>query len=264
MAVLELDFAAAQVGVPLEPDIDDFTVHNDVTAKRRQGSSAHAVDQDGPLGVDAIGRHKTRVDVNPESDADLPDHANWHLALGTIEDARFPQVTVDLDAVPALAAQASAIDVGDLIRINNLPDDLVPDVAELIVLGYSENVPSHRRLITFNTLPATIYQTVGVLDDAEQGKLDSGSSTLTSAITSTAISFQVSTTSADAVWTTDAAEMPIYIVVGVVGGEQMRVTAIAGAASPQTFTVQRSINGVVKAHSAGVQVHVRDAAHLGL
>ena len=34
----------------------------------------------------------------------------------------------------------------------------------------------------------------------------------------------------------------------------MTVTNITGSSSPQTFTVTRSVNGVVKAQSAGVAV----------
>jgi hypothetical protein len=53
-------------------------------------------------------------------------------------------------------------------------------------------------------------------------------------------------------WTTDANELPLVI---DVGGEQMSVTAISGAASPQTFTIgARAVNGVVTAHDAGTPV----------
>jgi hypothetical protein len=41
-----------------------------------------------------------------------------------------------------------------------------------------------------------------------------------------------------------------------VGGERVTVTNITGASSPQTFTVTRSVNGVIKAHSAGAEVHL--------
>jgi hypothetical protein len=36
----------------------------------------------------------------------------------------------------------------------------------------------------------------------------------------------------------------------------MTVSAISGASSPQTFTVTRSVNGIVKAHAAGATVLV--------
>lgn len=50
----------------------------------------------------------------------------------------------------------------------------------------------------------------------------------------------------------------------VIGGEEMRVSAITGASSPQTFTVVRSVNGVTKAHSAGAEVHTRYPTRVGL
>lgn len=48
-----------------------------------------------------------------------------------------------------------------------------------------------------------------------------------------------------------------------VGGEKMRVTAISGS-SPQVFTVQRSVNGVSKSHSAGDSVRLYRPAYTAL
>lgn len=48
------------------------------------------------------------------------------------------------------------------------------------------------------------------------------------------------------------------------GGEEMTVTAITGAAAPQTFTVRRSANGVVKAHAAGTAVRLAHPATVAL
>ena len=67
-------------------------------------------------------------------------------------------------------------------------------------------------------------------------------------MTTTSTSRTVNIT-AGPLWTTT--EVPFDI---LVGGEQMTVTAVAGAASPQTFTVTRSVNGVVKAHASGEAV----------
>ncbi|MFF4610321.1 hypothetical protein ACFY1Q_11720 [Streptomyces albidoflavus] len=49
-----------------------------------------------------------------------------------------------------------------------------------------------------------------------------------------------------------------------VGGEVMEATAIVGAASPQTFTVTRSVNGVVKAHPAAAPVRLANTATASL
>jgi hypothetical protein len=61
----------------------------------------------------------------------------------------------------------------------------------------------------------------------------------------------VATDSGSAIWTTNSADWPFDI---LVGGERMTVTAISGASSPQTFTVTRSVNGIMKTHSAGESV----------
>jgi hypothetical protein len=62
----------------------------------------------------------------------------------------------------------------------------------------------------------------------------------------------VATTSATTpLWTTAAADFPFDI---AIDGERITVTNITGASSPQTFTVQRAINGVTKAHPAGTPV----------
>jgi hypothetical protein len=49
------------------------------------------------------------------------------------------------------------------------------------------------------------------------------------------------------------ADFPIAI---TVGGEVMSLTAVTGTSSPQTGTVTRSVNGVVKAHDAGTLVRL--------
>jgi len=63
------------------------------------------------------------------------------------------------------------------------------------------------------------------------------------------------------VWTTDVAEAPFDV---RVGGEVMTVTAVTGTTSPQVFTVTRSANGIVKAHSAGADVRLAQPAYVAL
>jgi len=48
-------------------------------------------------------------------------------------------------------------------------------------------------------------------------------------------------------------QFPIDI---IIGGERMTCTDITGAALTQTFTVTRSVNGVVKSHTAGAAVQI--------
>ena len=59
------------------------------------------------------------------------------------------------------------------------------------------------------------------------------------------------TTPGTPLWTTDVTQFPFDV---IMSGERITAAAVTGTASPQTFTIKRSINGVVKAHAAGEPV----------
>jgi hypothetical protein len=252
---------------PLRPTTDDRFVRNDVTTSRRSGSSARVVQEIGPLNVQlpgddpqGVGRYDTVVDVNPQYDAQLLDLADWQLALGTVDEVRFPSLMVDLDLDTDAADAAKAVDIGDLIVVDNLPPDLSAQQLRLIVLGYTETIKPKRRTITFNCRPETPYR-VGVWGsdtdpDSEDtdSRYDTAGSTLTSDVDADDTSLSI-TTSVGQEWTTDANDMPFDV---LVGGERMTVTAVSGSSSPQTFTVTRSVNGVTKSHTAGTAVELAD------
>ncbi|WP_432118486.1 hypothetical protein [Streptomyces sp. bgisy032] len=84
-------------------------------------------------------------------------------------------------------------------------------------------------------------------------RVAASSSFLAEAVNETATSLKV-TTSSGPLWVEDPAELPFLI---RVSGEVMRVTAVTPvSATSQTFTVTRSVNGVVKALPAGEGVNV--------
>lgn len=275
--VLTLDYAAGEVAHPLEPTIGDKLTRNDVTAARRFGGSHRAVLETGRLSIlappNGVGRYDTQLDVNTSTDAVLPDHAGWHLHKGTVDEVRYRQVTVDLsDALPALVTAVNAVNIGDRIRVNNLPREDTPDPALLMVIAVSEAIGSHTRRVTFLTVPASPYE-VGVVGAADgsvnlRGQaVDTDLSTLASGVTAVATSLSVASTGG-VLWTTDSSDWNAALHGGGlyirIGGEDMRITNITGAASPQTFTVERSANGVKKAHLAGAPVHVRYPIVVGL
>lgn len=168
---LELDYGEA--APPLHPALDDLATRNDVTAlDRLTGGEAQAVRESGPMSVqappDGVGRVRDSVRLNLPSPLDLSDQAGWRLNLGTVADIRWPQVTVDLDASPALASAVSALGIGDRITIDNLPSRVTPDLADLLVQGWTERIESHRRLITLNCTPAAPW-TVGKLEGVFEG-----------------------------------------------------------------------------------------------
>lgn len=264
-AVLELDYAAAHIGLPFDPIVDDFLIRNDVTAERREGSNARAVQESGPLNVnepseddEGVGRYVHRVDVNVFSDAVLPDVASWHLHRGVVDETRWPAVTIDLDASPALAGAANVVDPGDRITIENHPDS--PDTISLISIGATERIESHRRTITFTCVPEQAFHVVEVEHD-DYSIIGSETVLTNEALDETETGIDVLLGSGGA-W---VHEVDFDI---VIGGERMTLTAVGAAAGTfpnqtQTFTVTRSVNGVVKEHDSGARVELFNAAFYG-
>lgn len=245
---LELDFDAGHIIMPAPAD-DDQRLRNEWTVSRDGGSFATYRDD---ANVALNGLYDDQATVNVETDTQLADVAAWKVHIGTVDEYRWPGIPIKLHGSPALIPSWLATPLGSRVTIDNPPAGLPPDQIDLIIEGYTERWDTVSWDVSLNTSPASPYEVFDL--DGEQ-RLDSGSSTLTSDITSGATSLSVTTSDSRDLWTTDSAEMPFPL---LIGGEVMTVTAIAGASSPQTFTVTRSVNGVTKAHLAGAEVHVRD------
>ena len=266
--VLTLDWNAFEVAPPLEPVVDDLNVRNDVTAARRSGGSARAVRETGPLNVsnpaddpEGVGRYTHQVDVNPFSDLVLPAYAGWHLHRGTVDETRWPAVTIDLDATPDL--DVSSVEIGDRLTIVNMPAEITPDTVSLIILGWTETIGSHRRRITFNCAPESALHVAEVegpysIVGNNTTHRDTGAGAISN--TQTTMNLNVG---AGHDWSFESA-FDIEI-----GGERMTVTAIGAASGTypdriQQFTVVRSVNGVVKSHPEGSMVRVVNRSYIGL
>lgn len=257
-AALALDYTVKGLTTPLEPIEDDTGTRNDITISRPAGSSARLTLDTGTLSTQApplgVGRYATSESRNVHSDDQLQHLAGWLLHLGTVDEARYPAVTVNLTANAALIGPACSVDLGDLITIANLPPWLPPDLVSLMCQGYTETLAWADWQITYNCTPGGPW-TVGTLDTPARGQLMTTGSTLAAGVNATATTLSVATTSGP-LWTTTAsrpADFPFKI---RIGGEVMTVTAITGTSSPQSFTVTRSTNGVVKAQANGAAVQV--------
>lgn len=253
---LVLDYAAeGEIGPPLEPIEDDQRTRNDITVTRTGGSSSRAVRETGPLSVqappDGVGLYDDSVTLNLATDDQTQQIAGWRLHLGTWDGARYPSVRLMLHAAPHLIPGVLQLEVGDLIRITNLPPWLPPGPVDLIVQGWSEVLDLYTWDMVLNCTSAGPW-TVAVTDDAVRGRVDTDGAQLAAAVTETATTLSVSTTAGPR-WTLTPTDLPATV---VIGGEEMRVTAITGANSPQTLTVTRSVNGITKSHPAGADVRL--------
>jgi hypothetical protein len=255
-ADVALDYAAGHLAPPLNPVDDDQATRNDITVTRDSGSSARAVVTSGPLSTaappDGVGRYDDSVTISVKADEHLPDQAQWRAHMGTVDEARYPQVSVDMgnSTIVSDTALNSALilaDAGDRLTIDNQPSWLPPDQISQIVLGYTEKMSPFEWSISMNCSPESPYH-VAVYGT---GRYGTEYSTLSSSATSSTTSLSVAT-STGPLWTTAAGDFPMDI---IIGGERMTVTAISGSSSPQTFTVTRSVNGVVKSHASGSAVN---------
>jgi hypothetical protein len=264
-AGLALDYGPQLAAIP-EPVDDDQLVTNQVTASRTGGSSAVADLDTGALSTmdppNGVGLYDTSVTVNVQADGDLPDQAAWRVHLGTVDEARYPQITVNL-AHPSftgsttLRGQALAIRPGHRITINDPPSWLPPGPISVLTVGMSETIDQFQHVITYNCVPESPYH-IAVTDT---DFVDTDGSILAADISSSATSMLVSPTGDGGLWTTDVTDPPFDI---AMGGEVMTVSAVTGSSDPQTFTMARSINGIVKAHTAGEDIRLAAPAIVAL
>lgn len=243
--VAVFNYAAHELGAPPQALDDDQQLTNDVTVSRSGGATAEAILESGPLSIqpppDGVNTYATSATVNVFSDGQVPDQASWRLALGTIDEQRYPALDVNMvtPAVlndSALFADIMSIDFYDHIQLTNLPDWLPLPTADLLALGYAESLWQYGWDLTFNCLPWSLYKTFAYADPAAttdaDPHFDAEDSTLNSAVTSTDTSLVVTSASNTQLWTTASDAFPFDI---RIGGEQITVTGIIGAAGAITF-----------------------------
>lgn len=267
-ADLALDYATGDLS-SIEPVDDDQATRNDITVTRDGGGSARAELTTGALSTaappDGVGRYDEEVTISVKRDEDLPGQASWRLHLGTVDEARYPTLGINLATASftgdeALSDAARFLDVGGKVTVANPPAWLPPEEIGQIAQGVTETISAHQWLIDINCAPASPYD-VGVYDDTTgpgEARYSSDGSHLTSAHGATNTSLSVGTPSGP-LWS--GADAPFDI---LVGGERIRVTAVAGFTATQTFTVIRSINGVVKAHPISEPVRLFKPAYYAL
>ena len=259
-----LTYGTSPALMGLEPIDDDQVIANDVTVTRINGGSTTAVAATGTLTPALVGDYPVEYPLNLYTDAQTQDQAGWRLALGTIDLPRWPAIAIDARLLTSSVDRDALIAVreGDRLNVSSPPSySGGGGLIDVQVLGWVETITNTSWLFSFNARPYAPFD-VGVYDETgpTASRYSSDGSALAAGYTSTATSFSVATPSGP-LWTTDAAEFPLDI---AVAGERITVTAISGAASPQTFTVTRSINSVVKAQASGAAVELYRPARYAL
>ncbi|WP_050497639.1 hypothetical protein [Streptomyces griseus] len=182
----------------LEPVEDDQAVRNDVTASRRGGGSGRAVVETGPLSVlpseqGGVGVYDESVELNLADDAQAQPMASWLAHLGTVDEARYPSIKVNLHKHPELIQAALRLQIGDLVRLTGLPLWVGESTTDLHVMQIQHEPRPRAWTVTLVCTPASPYR-VGVVGDQVYGRVDTSGSALASAATETEATLSVAIT----------------------------------------------------------------------
>lgn len=260
-AVLTASYAANALD-SFEPVEDDQNTRNDVTVIRKNGGSFRVTDTTSALSTssppDGVGIYDDEVTLSLYLDDQAEPQAGFRLNLGTVDEARYPVIGFNTTSgsfqAAGLMSSLMRLDIGDRLIVTGSPSWLPPDDVQQLALGFTEHLGNFERAIDINCAPASPWDVsvyaAATSSGSNQYKYSSNGSTTNGTMTTSATSMSVATASGP-VWTTSASQMPIDV---IVGGERMSVTAISGTTSPQTFTVTRSVNGIVKTHAVGETV----------
>ena len=158
-APIVLDYSNGHISAPFEPVEDDQATRNLVTAKREDGGEYTHAQDEGPKSVaeppDGAGEYDDALTLNVATDAQLPDQASWRVALGTVDEDRFPSITVDLRGNPDLAAQLTGLNLGDRIVIEHPPEDLPPEPIVQLAEGGTVRLSRERWQTEINASPGS-------------------------------------------------------------------------------------------------------------
>lgn len=245
----------------LRPRFSQSLIANDWTLTRQDGGTDQAVDL---VHLAFIGRRAEKsLTVNVAADAQLKGHAGWRVAIGTAPGPRYTDGGINMRNPDGalLADSVLALIPGDRIVAAStaLPTAHPQGGFDQMVLGWKEELDADLWIVSPNLVPSKPYSEVGVYTASTPSRYDSASSTLAAGVSSTATSLSVTIAAGASLWATGATSF--YI---VVSGIPLLVTNIAGAASPQTFTVTRNFYGYDKALASGDKVRLWTPARYGL
>jgi hypothetical protein len=165
-AAVTLNYTAGVVGAPPAPTYDDQLVKNSWTVTNTDGYAAQATLTSGALSVQAvpngIGTYAGTAGCNASSHAQVNAIAQQRLFTGTVDDVRYPVITVNLARAQAapLFASVPGLRVGDYLQVTNLPATVGGSAtSKQLAWGYAETIGTNSWSISFNTVPELPFET---------------------------------------------------------------------------------------------------------
>jgi hypothetical protein len=265
---LTLDMDQGHVSQPPEPTDDDQGLTNKFTASRTGGSEATYEKTTGALGTGTggPGLYDDSATPNVQTDAQLFAYASARVVRGTIDEDRWPRVEMKFTASPELIPTWTGMEpFGARINIVHPPTQMAPDTIDAFIDGYSMAFTPVDWDVAINTTPGSphhVFVLAAADDDTNPllGYMVPTTCVLAEDLDTTETGVDITTTP---LWSTTAADWTPGALI-TVDGEDMTVTAVSGGSNPQTLTVTRSVNGVIKTHTSGATVAFKFPGNLGL
>jgi hypothetical protein len=256
---MTLDTATGHIASPPELTLDDQKLVTDATITRQGGSSARYATSS------TEGEYTSSQTLNIGTDPRALPAAEWAVAVGTNTDARIPKLTVNLRRNTSLIASWFLTRFGQRLRVTTPPSDVGPGEKgtnsaagyDYMIQGWTEYLGYYDWRVDFNLTPARPW-TVGYLGASASRVLENqgGLAVNTPGYNTTATSIQVIGAGTDTMplLSTTSADYPRSVLAAT--GEEMTVTAVSGSSWPQTLTVTRSVNGVVKTLPTATRIYL--------
>ena len=215
-----------------------------------------------PPAQGGIGSYAQSYQIQLAADDLIADEAGWLLHVGTVDQARLPGIMIDLanEDAAAILDDVLDLDLGGRLVITSPPRRLGFNPVTQLADALTETLWYDTLTIGIAGVPEMPYEVVaagsGMHLAPSAGVVSSAEST-----TSTSWSVAASSTDSTQLWSVNAADYPQN---WMTDGEEVTVTAMSGSSSPQTATVTRSVNGVVKSHLSGAAVTTWPPPVIGL
>lgn len=224
----------ADIPVPVS---DDRYIQNQVVVTVG-GFSQTYTETSGALGTDRIGVYGetsgVTLNLAATDAATLRDQAAWRVRLGTVDDERYPKISVNLahsSMTPELKRAILGLRIGDRMQLTGMPGWLAPDTVDQLIIGTDQSFNRFLHELTFTCMPAAPYNQVGILD-ADDARIDIDTELLTAADTSGTSLTVVPASGETLLWTTDSTDWPFDV---RLSGEVATVTGVTGWLA-DTFT----------------------------
>lgn len=254
-ASLTIDATSGALVPPFQVTDDDQLLTNEWTLTQRNGSPVTFTDTAGTYGVNKVGRYQNsetvNVDMNQTGSLNgafgikaVLDRAAWLVHETTVEGYRIPTLEIAFHHNPELLStwlstvQGAGVGRIDITNLSTVYPQLPSGTVSLLAVGFSHTIDQFTWTTTINCIPflpwrvGVAAQTAGDTNEYVL-RADTSGSSLVVGVDVGATSLSVATTSGP-VWTTDADDVPFQV---RIGGIPVTVTAVSGASSPQTFTV---------------------------